>query len=85
MLNLSIFFLSSFAPDFDEEKLQRDGGGAMTISEARQLLIRAMNQDKEEVAGNRDAMQNPYVQEHVSLPKTSNAELRLLLLSLLFF
>ncbi|UZJ51953.1 hypothetical protein CBS101457_001273 [Exobasidium rhododendri] len=46
-------------PDFDEEKLQRDGGGAMTISEARQLLVRAVNQEKEEAAGTRDAMQNP--------------------------
>lgn len=55
---LIIHFLS---PDFDEEKLQRDGGGALTISEARQLLMRALERDKEEAAGNRDAMQIPWV------------------------
>lgn len=39
--------------------MQRDGGGALTISEVRLLLIRAMNKEKEEDAANRDPMQIP--------------------------
>lgn len=44
--------------DFDEEVLQRDGGGALTISEVRLLLLRAVDTEREEGLG-RDPMQIP--------------------------
>jgi hypothetical protein len=47
--------------DFDEETLQRDGGGALTISEARLLLLRAIEREKLEEPANRDPMQIPLV------------------------
>lgn len=42
--------------------MQRDGGGALMISEVRQLLIRAMEKEKADDAASRDPMQIPWVQ-----------------------
>ena len=58
-VSLTLYYLNTVnTVDFDEETLQRDGGGAIAISEVRLLLLRSFDSEKEE-ATKRDPMQIP--------------------------
>ncbi|PWN91139.1 hypothetical protein FA10DRAFT_265018 [Acaromyces ingoldii] len=46
--------LGRLGPEFNEEQLAREGGGALMLSEVRLLMQRAAEGDKSEEPGNRD-------------------------------
>lgn len=53
--------LGRLGPEFNEEQLAREGGGALMLSEVRLLMQRAAEGDKSEEPGNRDPNTMPWV------------------------